>query len=202
MGRIDLTGKMFNRWLVVKYSHTKNKVAYWNVRCVCGNDRIVSGVNIRHNKTKSCGCLRKLNHSGKTHGLYYTTSHSVWRNMKTRCNNPKSDRYKWYGRRGIKVCKRWELFENFYADMGEKPKGLTLERIDNNKGYSKKNCKWATHKEQANNRRTSRILTLNGVSLTIAQWSEKLNILPATICNRINKSGWSVQRTLTEAVKS
>jgi len=128
-------------------------------KCNCGKETIVRGSDLKSEKTKSCGCFLKkggrLTHGhskiGKVSKVYM-----VWCDIKKRCNNKNNKDYKYYGGRGIKVCKRWSKFENFLRDMGEVPSGLTLDRINNDLGYFKKNCRWATRKEQANNQRSNR----------------------------------------------
>ncbi|MCP4989347.1 MAG: hypothetical protein GY928_25810 [Colwellia sp.] len=118
--------------------------------------------------------------------------------MKTRCLDSKSTYYKDYGGRGIIICDSWlNSFRNFYEDMGNKPKGLTLDRIDNNKGYYKENCRWATRTEQANNRRSNRKITYNGSSLAMAQWERKLNMNKDSLKVRIRR-GWSIEKALTQ----
>lgn len=124
-------------------------------------------------------------------------TYKVWQGMKKRCQDKNSDRYPFYGGRGIKVCERWELFENFLADMGERPKGKTLERIDNSGDYTPENVKWATRQEQANNRRSSRLLSYNGEVKTTTEWSRITGVNAGTIHSRL-KRGWEVGRALTE----
>ena len=131
-----------------------------------------------------------------THGMSDTRTYQSWINMKQRCYYPDHNRYHIYGARGITVCKRWlNSFENFLEDMGERPKGLTLERKDNEKGYSPENCKWATVKEQCNNRRNNTVIKYKGLSLTISQWADKLNIKLGTLQRRYQR-GWGVNRLL------
>lgn len=121
--------------------------------------------------------------------------------MLERCNNPNSIRFYDYGGRGIKVCERWLKFENFLEDMGERPKNTTIERKENNKGYYKENCRWATVKEQCNNRRSNHFLTFNEKTQTMAQWADEIEISSNTICMRL-RSGWSVEKALTTPVKT
>lgn len=117
----------------------------------------------------------------------------------TRCYNPKTKKYERYGGRGIKVCKRWHTFKNFYADMGDRPSGKTLDRIDNGKGYNKKNCRWATQSEQCHNRHYDRRIIIDGVSLTRKQWTKKIKISVETIKRRVAKDK-TVQQVLKDHI--
>ncbi len=129
-----------------------------------------------------------------------TLTYRKWNSMIQRCNNPSQDSYKLYNKKKIKVCKRWLNFFNFYADMGECPKGLTLDRINNNKGYTPDNCRWTTPQQQANNRTTNRFLKFNNKRQTCAEWSRETGLSTKTIHYRL-KSGWSIKDTLTKPLR-
>lgn len=130
-----------------------------------------------------------------------TKQYSVWQSMKSRCNNRHSQFFSNYGDRGIRVCKQWEKFENFWDDMKDGyEEGLTLERIDNDCDYHPSNCRWATYREQQRNKTTNNILTLNGISKTLIEWVEETGIGGVTITSRL-KRGWTIQKTLTTPVE-
>lgn len=175
----DITGQEFGRLTAVEQAGLdKKQRALWLCRCECGNELIVSGYNLRNGHTQSCGCLqkelaRKLN---TTHGMSLSPEYGVWSGMLKRCENPKAPSYKRYGGRGIAVCAEWHSFENFYRDMGPRPKGHSIDRIDTNKGYEPGNCRWATATEQQNNRRNNIKLQLLDTDGTLAGISREMGI--------------------------
>lgn len=131
------------------------------------------------------------------HGKSLSPVHKIWLGMRTRCSNPNARQYADYGGRGIKVCSRWDEFLVFEKDMGPRPKGHTLERIDNDKDYTPENCKWATRKEQANNRRCNIKITYKGLTKTISQWSEETGLHRNTIDQRF-RLGWPARKIFSE----
>jgi len=134
------------------------------------------------------------------HGMHETKTYFVWRSMKARCSNPNNPYYCRYGGRGIEVCKKWNEFKGFLDDMGEKPDGLTIDRINNDKGYSKENCKWSTWKEQQRNRCSNTLLTLDGISRPVSEWAEMYGLHNNTMYGRL-KRGWSHKKTILTAAR-
>jgi hypothetical protein len=121
----------------------------------------------------------------------------TWRNMLRRCNNPADDSYKYYGGRGIKVCQRWaSSYEAFLQDMGERPDGKSLDRIDVNGDYSPNNCRWADSNTQHNNRRDNRLINHQGVCMTLTEWARSLGIRADTLARRIDVHGFTIERAL------
>lgn len=187
----NLTGQRFGRLLVISQAPNIGKVTRWLCLCDCGQTKITRALLIASGKTKSCGCLRKesTSNSFKSHGMVETPEYSVWQAMKRRCYDPKNRYYSRYGGRGIVVCDRWkESFQAFYDDMGPRPNGYSIDRIDVDGPYSPENCKWADSVEQANNKSTNAKYVYGDETLTIAQWSRRSNISQTALRQRL-KSG-------------
>ena len=145
----SLVGKKFGKLLVLNISNNdKWSNPMWLCKCDCGKTKIVRGSSLRNGLTQTCGCSRSGNLYALKHGMSNTSTYNIWSSMKDRCLNPHDVAYKYYGGRGIKVCTRWLKFENFLSDMGERPQGLTLDRIDNDKNYELSNCRWTTYHQQ------------------------------------------------------
>ena len=154
--KIDISGQTFGRWTVLERAYG----ATWRCRCECGTERVVTGSSLKLGTSPSCGCLSR-NRVTK-HGMEGTVIYNTWAQMLARCNNPKSISYKYYGAKGIKVCERWNDFRNFYADMGDKPEGKSLNRLDSSKGYEPGNVEWADWKRQNRHKPTVKMLFWQG----------------------------------------
>lgn len=140
--------------------------------------------------------LAERNRARATHSMSRTSTYAIWRSMLARCTSPQSKDFGRYGARGITVCNRWLKFENFLADMGQRPEGLTLDRRDGTLGYSPDNCRWATPTIQARNRRTNVTVTHDGITATVAEWAERTGLERKTLEYRI-RAGWTAARALT-----
>lgn len=152
----EMVGKIFYKLKVIKFNHSDGNNLYFECQCECGSSRICKGSYLRRKKIKSCKQCKYALHRKKGHGKKGTSIWVIWMGIKARCLNPNNRAYKNYGGRGIKICNRWLEFTNFYKDMGDRPEGLQIDRINNDGPYSKKNCRWVTPKENSNNRRNSR----------------------------------------------
>lgn len=159
---LSLTGQRFGRLIAINLDHTdKHGKKHWKFQCDCGKQTIAAASLVKRGTTKSCGCLMAeqsaingLKSKGAIrHGLSNTPEYKVWKTMRQRCMNPNQHDYYLYGGRGITVCERWSIFENFINDMGTRQKGLTIERINNDGNYEPSNCIWTTNKQQSQNRR-------------------------------------------------
>lgn len=196
----NLLGRRFGKLIVLhKMPNNKHGKVMWLCRCDCGETKSILSAKLLNGESKSCGCRRRevsaLLH--RTHGLSKTRIHRIWCAMKTRCYNPNSPAFVSYGAKGITVCRRWKTsFQHFLADMGQPPTDShTLDRVDNTKGYTPKNCRWATYKEQSVNSRTPVMITFDGKTRCIADWARSLGISNSTLHERLRK--WPIERALT-----
>lgn len=161
----------------------------WLCECECGNTTVVRSDHLCQQKIKSCGCLRREfgKRSFPRHGMTDSPTWSSWKGLFERCNNPKSPGYKNYGGRGVSICDRWQVFENFYEDMGDRPEGATLDRIDVNGNYEPGNCRWATMKQQQRNRRNNKKEFFRGELRTISEIAEMTGWNWSTIARRAKR---------------
>lgn len=200
MGFIDLTGKKFGRLTVVSYYFEgKDRYNRWNVKCDCGNESKVQYKKLISGETRSCGCLRK--EIITKHNKHGTSIYRAWSKIIQRCTNSNDPDYKDYGGRGINVCDKWLKFNGFFEDMGEKPNGTSIDRINNNGNYCKENCRWINNQEQQNNKRNNINITYKNRTQTLAQWSLELGICRGTLKNRIKNMGWSVEKAFTHPIR-
>lgn len=189
---INLTGRVFHHLTVLGFHGRFDGVTKWWVRCECGSVKSVASGNFISGSVKSCGC-KKFHYNSiahKTHGMTHTREFTSWVSMTMRCRNKNDPFYHRYGARGITVCERWNSFDNFYADMGDRPPDMSLDRIDSDGHYTPENCRWATGREQARNTSFNRMLTVNGATKCISEWSEIYGVKRTTISERL-KRGYS-----------
>ena len=202
--RIDLSGHRYGRLTVAAFAgNDATGRTTWQCRCECGGEKVVQAGELKRGNTKSCGCLalEQKRQAGKARCHPYSRKEwprerRAWEGMIRRCTDPDWPQYADYGGRGITVCAEWLTnFSAFAQAMGRAPVGGSIERIDNAQGYSPKNCCWATRKEQANNRRSNRLLTYHGKTQNVSQWAEELGIRRDTLYMRL-KHGWPIDRVL------
>lgn len=205
----DITGQKFNRLTVLGPApRNGRKFPHWHCRCDCGNETVAQGSAIKNGHTKSCGCwnMEKIHERNLKHGHAHegkiSPTYTTWASMVNRCANPNEPSYGRYGGRGIQVCERWLSFPNFLTDMGEKPAGrYSIERDDYNGNYEPDNCRWATDKEQARNKSNNRLITFDGQTKCVGEWSEITGLHPMTIIYRLNK-GATPEEALSQKKKN
>jgi hypothetical protein len=194
---LRLVGRRFSRLTVIERDPTA-RYASWRCRCDCGEITVVRTEQLTGGGTRSCGCLQRdvVRTRNRTHGQTGSSEYTAWRNALARCYNPRNRDFPNYGGRGITMCDRWRSsFDAFVADLGERPVGLTLERIDTNGPYAPGNCRWASRTEQGNNQRDNVRLTHQAETLTLAEWARRTGVSYDTLHKRMRR-GWPVERVL------
>lgn len=190
------------RWTIISriIKLNKSNQAQYFCRCDCGTEKSVSAFRLRNGSSKSCGCLARELSSKRltTHGLTNHPLFSIWNTMMNRCYNKKTKAYPDYGGRGIYVCKRWHDVSLFIKDNAPvSKKGLSIDRVDNDKEYSPANTRFITRREQALNRRSNVNITYKGITKPIFKWAYDLSLPPKTLWARIRVSHWSVEKAIT-----
>jgi hypothetical protein len=199
--RLDLTGRRFGRWVVLGNPTSDGKRLYWLCRCDCGIERVVASNNLCSGGSVSCGCWQRkvVTRHGNTSVHGKTPEYRVWSGMRCRCTNPRSNRFASYGGRGIVVCERWQVFENFLEDMGPRPSPRhSIDRINNNGNYEPSNCRWATPSEQSRNQRSTRlneqlvreIRAARTSGETLASIAKRLGVHPMTVKSAATGQSW------------
>ncbi len=208
-----LAGEKFGRWTAI-HPVAGCERKKWVCRCDCGTERAVQPSCLRSGSSQSCGCLHRevVSELAKTMRLKHgasrgdgTRAYTSWLLITQRCTNKNNKKYKDYGGRGITVCERWtgpDGFATFLSDMGEPPPGMTIDRKENNGGYSPENCRWATAKQQSRNRRSNIMVTMNGMTKTLIEWCEEFGVKYKLVHNRVRGLGWDVSKAITSPAKA
>lgn len=191
---LDITGQKFGRLVALEYAGKYR----WKCICDCGNIKSVQTGKLKSGVTRSCGCLKlDIVHVKPKHGMWGTSEYNIYMGMIQRCTNINASGYEYYGGRGIRVCQRWlDSFETFVIDMGMRPLGCSLDRIDVDKNYEPSNCRWATNAQQARNTTRNVFYELFGEKLCALDWAERYGIHVSTIGARLSR-GWSLEMAIT-----
>jgi hypothetical protein len=200
-----LSGGRFGKLVVLKKEDVASlQKRRWICECDCGKRTLVHTADLLGGSTSSCGCLKSelVRNRMTKHGMRDSKLYDAWHQMKQRCSKPTHRDWKHYGGRGISVCQRWQDFTLFLVDMGERPNGMTLERIDVDGNYEPSNCRWATQKEQTRNTRRSQFVTYRGITKTISAWAEDLGQNPATLRHRLQSPLWTTEEAFTLPVNA
>lgn len=195
----NMQGRRFGRLVAVSIADYRlNNAIVWQCVCDCGNHKDARAASLKKGDVKSCGCLKAECKPPDTtvHGMSGYSGFKTWEGMHRRCSNPKDKDFALYGGRGIRVCEAWHDPTVFANDMGEKPNGCSLDRIDPNGDYCPENCRWATPAEQGANKRTNRMIEHDGQVLHMSEWCRRLSVKPSTVLNRLN-SGMDPSLALT-----
>ena len=185
-------GNTYGKLVVIERAASHTDKAAWLCQCVCGTAKVVSGDSLRQRKIVSCGCFQAESRrtANATHRMTKTPTYRSWQEMKVRCTDPSSISYANYGSRGITFCKRWLKFENFFADMGVRPKGASLDRKNNDRNYCPSNCRWSTRKEQNRNKRSNVSIMYRKETRCLSEWCEVLNLPYPRMYHRIVVNNW------------
>lgn len=193
----NLAGKKFNKLTVLEIAYKKDNRVYWKCLCECGNTAVVVSSSITRGRTKSCGCLRS-NWNHTTHNMRNSRPYRIMQGILTRCNNKNDHNYIKYGAKGITVCDKWLTFEGFWEDM---QKGysdeLSIDRIDNSKGYFKENCRWATNKQQVRNRTNTDFIEYNGKTQCLKDWATEYGIKRTTLWQRLYRYNMNFETAIS-----
>jgi hypothetical protein len=198
--RLDLTGMVFGKLTALDFVPNRN--SSWRCNCTCGNTVVTLTDSLRSGKSKSCGCgiaesaSRRFTTHGETKNRKRSEEYVAWVKMHERCSSFSKNKNVYFDR-GIQICDRWKVYENFLEDMGRKPPSTSLDRKNNNKGYYKDNCRWATQKQQCRNLRKNVLITFNGETKCMAEWAESLGMPYGRLQARLRYYGWSVEEALT-----
>lgn len=195
---MNLVGQRFGKLLVKgRAPNSKHGKSRWHCICDCGTNSIHLGCILHRGDARSCGCGLVITavENFLKHGHAGTRTYRIWSAMKTRCRNPRAKAFRHYGGRGIAVCESWLEFENFLADMGPAPDGLSIDRIANDGHYEPGNCRWATPKQQSQNSSIPKVLTFKNETMNVSEWARHLGINPATLQERLGK--WPLERALS-----
>lgn len=187
----DLSGQVFGRLTVIGYAGRDSRAqSMWLCRCECGAEKSIRVNSLTGGKTKSCGCFQKELRANlsRTHGLASTPEYNAWKNMRKRCENPKDPKFPLYGGRGISVSEEWKSFESFFRDMGTRPgKEYSIDRIENDLGYCKENCRWTTQDVQTRNTRRNRWIDTPEGPMVVSEAARKFGISEAVIRGRLRR---------------
>ena len=206
---IDVSGMRFSMLVAKHIVGKRGGTNLWLCQCDCGNETTAIATSLRRGEKKSCGCKKRMarkprpdlseaNKKRATHAMTNSSTYSSWKSMKARCLNPTDKDYENYGGRGIRVCDRWlKSFIDFHADMGDRPKGKTIDRINNDGDYEPNNCKWSTPKEQGNNKRKNYYIEYLGQVKTAKQWAKDIGVVDYKTALYRLRSGWGVEASFT-----
>lgn len=205
---VDISNKTFGMATVLGFAGedrtTKQVRNLWWCQCKCGTVFKPRGDHLKSGNTTNCGCVRRIavGNACRTHGhcnnRQHTTEYRIWCAIIQRCTTAACPGYKHYGGRGITICDRWrESFELFFSDMGQRPKGHSIDRIDVNGNYEPSNCRWTTHREQMQNTRRNHFITFQGKTLCVTEWARRIGLHPATLFKRLRSPKWDVASALT-----